>query len=94
MNDRTVLEVLADPAFCDAAEEAQRLRDVLEDIAKAHPSEGDQCPYWAEQALCSHEAWVGMSSPDEESCSKCGKWRKRSTSDQPPRSQAGEPDGT
>lgn len=35
--------------------ENQKYRDALVDIAKAHPSECDQTPYWAQRALCAHE---------------------------------------
>jgi hypothetical protein len=40
----------------EALEERQHLRDALEDIAKAHPSECDQTPWWAQKALCPHYA--------------------------------------
>lgn len=46
-------DAVADREKADA--EIARLRDVLHDIANAHASEADQCPYWARKAICAHE---------------------------------------
>lgn len=44
-----LVKVAAETAALQA--EVDRLRGALQDIARAHPSECDQCPYWAQEAL-------------------------------------------